>query len=274
VNGDTPDAPDDTNLFAPLDDDDSEAAEEAARMARPAVGAVTPIRDPADEPFVFRFEVGPAILKQLLEKLETLSVQPLDDCLGARHPGFYQIFLDGKPVYIGKASRPIGERLREHKRKLRGRIPLTRIGCRFAYVEDPSLVDMAEGLLIKFFEAYSAADWNRSGFGSKTTGYGRAGTRLAKWDTDFPLDFNWQIETGSAKPITLAALVRKVASEAPLPFSIPTKHRAAFNAAHPGTLNVPVATRSFKQWVTFIERNLSAGWVVQREPRTWYIVPA
>lgn len=261
------------NLFDLVDDEDVDAAEEAAAFSRPAVGAVTPIRVAADEPFVFRFEVGPAILAQLLEKLRTLEIRPLADGMNAPHPGFYQLFLDGQPVYIGKTSRTVGERLGEHVKKLRGRVPPERIGCRFAYVEDPSLVDMAEGALIKFFDARGEAEWNRSGFGSKTTGYGRAGTRGADWDTEFPPDLNWPLQAGSNYPITLDALIRMIARRAPIPFSIPRTHRTAFNAAHTGTLNVAEETQTFRQWAELVERHLAAGWTIQRESRSWYIVP-
>jgi hypothetical protein len=263
VNDDTPDIP---------NTEDIEVREEAARVARHAVGAVTLIRDPDDEQFVFRFEIGPAILIQLLEKLRQLAIRPIKECLDARHPGFYQIFLDGRPVYIGKTSRHISKRLKEHIKKLRGRFSLERVGCRFAYVEDPSLVDMAESALITFFKALGEADWNRSGVGSKTTGYGRAATRAAQWDTNFPINLNLPIEAGSPKLITLDALIRMVGKQSPIPFSIPRTYTAAFKAAHIGKHNFPVATRSFQEWVELIEKHLSTGWQVERQPRSWYIV--
>ena len=265
MNGDTSNV---TNV------EDVEAAEEAAAFARPPIGAVIPIRNPDDEPFVFRFEVGPAILVQLLEKLRQLEGRPLADCLAASYPGFYQLFLDGRPVYIGKTSRPIGVRLGEHIKTIRGRIPHHRVGCRFAYVEDPSLVDMAEQALIRFFESFGEADWNRSGFGSKTTGYGRAGTRGANWDTDFPPDFGWPVEAGSVRPMTLAQLIRMINCNAPITFTIPTKLYGAFSAAHATSLNVVGATLPFRQWATFIERQLAAGWKIERQARSWYVVPS
>src|SRR6185437_7163950 len=125
------------------DGDEEDAAEEAALRS----GAVVrPIRDEPDE-LVFRFEVGPAILAQLLEKLERIPTMPLMNALGARYPGFYQLFMGGHPKYIGKTARPIGQRLKEHARKLRHRtgIDLDAISCKYAFVEDPSLVDVAEG---------------------------------------------------------------------------------------------------------------------------------
>lgn len=271
MNGDTPDVPYDD---AEIAEEAAEVSEEAAAFARPPIGAVTPIRDPADEPFVFRFEVGPAILVQLLEKLRQLTVSPLLSCLDARYPGFYQLFLDGRPVYIGKTSRPIGVRLREHVKKIRGRIDFARMEAKFAYVEDPSLVDVAEGALINFFDSFGEADWNQSGFGSKTTGFGRAGTRGADWDTLFPPDLDWPIEAGLARPITLAQHIAKINRQAPITFTIPREHRAAFNAAHPSTISVPVTTSPFREWVEWVSRELTAGWTIRREPRSWYIVPA
>ncbi|MDP1861447.1 MAG: hypothetical protein Q8K82_22445 [Gemmatimonadaceae bacterium] len=46
---------------------------------------------------LFRFEVGPAILAQLLEKLDRIATMPLAAALNARYPGFYQIFVAGAP---------------------------------------------------------------------------------------------------------------------------------------------------------------------------------
>lgn len=263
MNRDTPNVP---------DDEDVKAAEEAEAFTRPPIGAVIPIRDPEDEPFVFRFEVGPAILIQLIEKLRGLELRPISECLGARYPGFYQIFLDGEPRYIGKAARPIGVRLSEHIKKLRGRISLDRIGCRYAYVEDPSLVDVAEGALINFFASFDAADWNMSGFGSKPTGYGRGRQTHADWDTEFPPDYDWPIKAGAPLPITLGRLVMVVASQSPIVFSIPKRHKASFKAEHATFLNVPITERTFRQWITFIEGQLAPGWTIEREARGWYIV--
>ncbi len=250
-----------------------QVAEEAAAYNRPPVGAVIPIRDPEDEPFVFRFEVGPAILIQLLEKLRGLNVLPLEASLKARYPGFYQLFLDGKPVYIGKTARPIGVRMKEHIKTMRGRISLDHIECKFAYVEDPSLVDVAEGALINFFASFGEADWNQSGFGSKTTGYGRAGTRSADWHDLFPAQLDLLVEAGNQKPVSLASLIRSINRGSPITFTIPRKHSNAFNAAYPDRRLVEVTTRPFVEWVEFVESQLRDGWRVQRESRSWYIVP-
>src|SRR5688500_1978643 len=46
----------------------------------PPVGTVTPIRDVPDE-YVFRFELGPAILAQLLETLGHIPETPISEAI-------------------------------------------------------------------------------------------------------------------------------------------------------------------------------------------------
>ncbi len=252
---------------------DIDEAEDAFNSS--GAGAVIPIRDPADEPYVFRFEVGPAILTQLLIKLRKIEVRPLLDSLHARHPGFYQLFLDGRAVYIGKAQRPIGMRLREHIRTLRGKVALGRMGCKFAYVEDPSLVNVAEGALIGFFDSLEEADWNTTGFGSKVTGFGRAGTKGANWGELFPVDLELQIEVRpkGTKALMLDGLIRLINLGAPITFTIPSKYRGSFRESHPEPLTLNVKTLPFSTWVKFVEKHLGDYWTIRREPRSWYVVP-
>ncbi|HET6568326.1 MAG TPA: hypothetical protein VFG50_10210 [Rhodothermales bacterium] len=243
-----------------------------ADSAFPHIVTVQPIRDPEDEPFVFRFELGPAILQQLLVKLDSLDTHPLTNTVSAKHPGFYQLFLDGNPVYIGKTSRTVGERLREHVKKLRGRIPLSRMACKFAYVEDPSLVDISEGALIRFFDQINAAEWNHSGFGSKATGFNRGQQVSSDWSGLFAPDLWWPVEAGANSDRTLGQIVAQVARQAPITFSIPRNFRAPFNAEHSDSINRPVATKPFVVWVRWIRMLLAEGWRIKETDTGWYIV--
>jgi hypothetical protein len=261
-----------------LPDTDAEQSEVEAELAesfaRPPIGAVKPIRDPDDEPYVFRFEVGPAILIQLLEKLRRLEVRPLIESLNAKHPGFYQLFVKEEPRYIGKTSRPIGSRLAEHAKKIRGRenLNLTDVGCKYAYVEDPSLVDVAEGALINFFGAHGAAEWNRSGFGSKVTGYNRGKQSGSDWDTLYPPNLAFAIEAGFKQPILLQSIITQIARSAPLTLSIPKTHRAAFRADHTQKVAIEIAKRPFNEWISIIKDHLAPGWHVDQQAGGWYFV--
>lgn len=267
VNGD-PEVPEEVIIAA-----EHEAEEIEQSFKRPPIGAVIPIRGSKDEPYVFRFEVGPAILTQLLQKLRQLEAVPLLAALKANYPGFYQLFLDGKPVYIGKTARPIGDRLAEHSKKISGRIPLERLTCKFAYVEDPSLVDVAEGTLINFFSVSEGGEWNRSGFGSKVTGYNRGRQSGSDWEAQFPPDLRWPIKAGAAQLMTLADLIKQIARNSPITFSLPKTHQTAFIATHPNRIHVPLQTRPFEDWIAFIERKISGDWAIDRQASAWYVEP-
>lgn len=258
-----------TDPFEGPAEDGEEESEEVLNPRR-----VTPIRDVSDE-YVFRFEVGPAILMQLQEKLTRIPEVPMEAALQAKYPGFYQLILEERPVYIGKTSRPIGTRLREHLRKLHARvgIDLQRMTCRYAYVEDPSLVDVAEGALIAVFAPLGLADWNQSGFGSKVTGYGRGGQGSSIWAEQYPPNFGVKVTAGSSTPRPLKHLVVEIASHAPLTLSIPKKVRERFDEDHPGNYHYESATRVFEEWITILEGSLNPGWHLDRQAMSWYIVP-
>ncbi|WNG19260.1 hypothetical protein [Cystobacter fuscus] len=247
--------------------------DEGDEDGEPVYRTITPIRDVPDEQ-VFRFEIGPAILRQLLEKLDKIPRSPIQEALGAKYPGFYQLFLNGEAKYIGKTSRPVGARLREHVRKLRGRvgISLENVQCRYAFVEDPSLVDVAEGALIDFFYLRGLAEWNLSGFGSKVTGYGRGRTAASEWSLQFPPDPALLLEAGADEKLTLIGLIATIGSGSSITFSVPREYKVDFKAAHPELLDVPRATRSLGEWASIVEGFLKPGWRIDRQSMSWYVV--
>jgi hypothetical protein len=251
-------------------DEDDKEAEAIGR--RRAGSAVQTIRDVPDQ-YVFRFEVGPAILAQLLKKLETIPLSSVTNALDGKYPGFYQLFHKRQPVYIGKTARPIGDRLREHAKKLRDRegIDLAEVECRYAFVEDPSLVDVAEGALISFFGERGLAEWNQTGFGSKVTGHGRGGQAASKWAGKFLPKLDLPIEAGSDSPISVHTLHGQIRKKAPLTFSVPTAFRAAFLKQHSKKTSIPRAVRPFREWVDDLESRLARGWEVERTAMSWYI---
>lgn len=231
-----------------------------------------PIRDAPDEQ-VFRFELGPAILAQLLETLRRAPLRPIRDALKeARHPGFYQIFLDGDPKYVGKTSRSIRARLREHVSKLRGRVELERVGAKFAFVEDPSLVDVSENALIDYFGEHGLAEWNATGFGSKVTGYRRGKQIASQWAQKYPANLDWPITAGRAESISLYDLIKQIASASPITFSLPKSQRPQFRKDHQEPIAVAEGERGFQEWVDLVRGSLAPGWKVETHPMGWYVV--
>lgn len=250
------------------DDESEELPEPTTR------GTVRPIHD-VDDLQVFRFEIGPAILAQLLEKLERIERQPLAQGLSAKYPGFYQLFVSGAPKYIGKTARPVGQRLKEHARKLRDRqgIPFDEIECRYLFVEDPSLVDVAEGALIDFFTARGLAEWNASGFGSKVTGHGRGGQAASQWALQYPPDFEVAFTIDGPEVMSLPDLVREVKRVAPITIAVPRKHVQKFAEDHDKPVKRGAGARTFLEWIELIESELAPEWTLTKQAESWYIVP-
>lgn len=274
--------------LAPATDEDvltAEEEEEAEKVARAAATAVTVIRD-VDDRFVFRFEVGPAILAQVLQKLDNLEEFPVLEVVEERlsglkrkrrfpgvekYRGFYQLLHHGKLQYFGKTARAIGVRLFEHEGKLFGRegIDLKAMMCKYTFVEDPSLVDMAEGTLISHFGHLAA--WNASGFGSKVTGAGRFDQKPSEWQNQFPPTPDVLVDGASGATLTLEELLKKIARPAPLNISVPKALKAAFRNEHPGKISFPSSKLPWVKWVEIFESKLGKGWEVKRGPENWVV---
>jgi hypothetical protein len=259
--------PDDTELEQEL----AEAAVYDDVAALPA-----PVLEGVDANHVFRFEVGTAILAQLRVQLRNrVAPEPITGLIRAPYAGFYQILHRGQEKYIGKTTRPIETRLGEHYQKLFGRqgMDLQQVEYKYVMVADPSLVDMAEKALILYFRNHTEASWNRSGFGSKVTGYGRRNQRPSQWSQEYPADLTARLTAGSETPIQLSQLIEQLANPCPLTLSIPAQMRDQFIAAHSEAVTVAREEREFREWGHVLETHLSPDWRIERYADAWYVVP-
>ena len=133
----------------------------------------------------FFFEFDRAFNHQLIEKFEASPAHPLTEEVAPRSKGVYALYHRGDLVYAGKALQTkLGRRLSEHYRKIAGRrnIEVGDITCRFLVIEGDWFVRAAEDALIQNYNPL----WQTSGFGSHVPGVGRPGTRVSRWDRDFP----------------------------------------------------------------------------------------
>ena len=133
----------------------------------------------------FFFEFDRAFNHQLIEKFEASPAHPLVEEVAPRSTGVYSLHYRGDLVYAGKALQTkLGRRLSEHYRKIAGRrnIEVGDITCRFLVIEGDWFVRAAEDALIQNYNPL----WQTSGFGSHVPGVGRPGTRVSRWDRDFP----------------------------------------------------------------------------------------
>lgn len=145
-----------------------------------------------NDPHHFTFDLDAGIRSQLIEHLNSTPKLALESGVGPTTSGLYAIYLDGRLVYIGKATktftksgRTLRARLGEHVRKLSERTgsDLSRFQVTYATFDSDWWVVAGEVALIR----HLAPPWNDSGFGSKTPGAGRPGTdRISEFDRLFP----------------------------------------------------------------------------------------
>src|SRR5437879_5205680 len=118
-------------------------------------------------PHHFDFDLDRGIRQQVVEKLESSPLLPLDKTTGPQASGIYALYFKRRLVYIGKASkettksrRTLRGRLAEHCGKIGGRrnINLRDMRCRYLTFASEWWVFAAEFALMMHYEP----QWNAS----------------------------------------------------------------------------------------------------------------
>ena len=173
----------------------------------------------------FRLSITKALGDQLAAALSRLGRAPLDeDSLALLHerPGVYQLYLDEKFVYVGKADKTLPGRLRNHLRKLAGRrdIDLADVTFSCLYVAEDFSALAPEQLLISHHKEMGNIPWNNNGFGNKDPGRQRDSTILKKshFDVLYPIDLDLPVGGLTPGEMTLHALLKAVKPGLPYNF--------------------------------------------------------
>jgi hypothetical protein len=144
----------------------------------------------AEDPHRFDFDLDRGIRAQVVERLEASPMLPLAKGAGPAESGIYALYLKGRLVYVGKATkgltkskRTLRSRLSEHVGKIDGRqnISLADMTCRYLTFASEWWVFAAEFALMVHYDP----EWNGSGIGSKTPGAGRPGTHPGQTHPSF-----------------------------------------------------------------------------------------
>jgi hypothetical protein len=150
----------------------------------------------------FKLSITRALADQLADALSRLRPAPLaaerlDDL--QNRPGVYELFVHGKRVYVGKASKDLPKRLRNHLSKLSGRanIDLQDVSFLCLYVDEDLEAAAPETLLIKNYRQSGEVPWNTNGFGNKDPGRNRdhSVVKAKHFDTFYPIDLDQKIDT-------------------------------------------------------------------------------
>ena len=219
----------------------------------------------------FEFDLPAALLGRLIEVLDGLGTLPLNTEGLARIPeeqGVYQLFLDGRVVYIGKTDAEAGlnKRLSRHARKIMHRVGLdpARVSFRAVRVFVFTAIDL-ESDLIRYYGGVKNIDWNGSGFGANDPGRQRDTTRIdpKNFDARFPIDIDRDLAFAIEENEIAASALARLKGALPYTFrfqgagSGSRKSHPDFEATLLTNLSGPVSPRNA---IEHIVGALPSGW--------------
>ncbi|WDO07459.1 GIY-YIG nuclease family protein [Streptomyces murinus] len=212
----------------------------------------------------FTLSITKALGDQLAYALEKLGRAPLSEESIARlkeKPGVYQLYLNGKFVYVGKADKSLPARLGNHLRKISGRrnISLDEMAFSCLYVAEDFSALAPEQLLITHHKGQGDIPWNNNGFGNKDPGRQRDSTVLKRnhFDVLFPIDLDRPIEGLQAGETTLHELLEAI--KAGLPYIFRYGKSAEFKAR---SVHVPSAAMTADEVFQLISAEIPDKWQV------------
>lgn len=206
----------------------------------------------------FEIDIIHALSTQLVDAFDKLSIGALTPSVLRtlnRGQGVYQLFLDKRLVYVGKAD-DLPKRLGEHHFKITGRngLNISDMGFKCLYVHENWTTLAPESSLISHYKAAASGDceWNGNGFGPHDPGRNREITNKAPdgFDTIYPIKINWPCSWIAPKAWNVLELLVTLKDIEKLPFLLryETEHLggtkyAHFTKGHPYhravTVNVP-----------------------------------
>lgn len=176
----------------------------------------------------FRLSITKALGDQLAQALRSLGRAPLSEESLAKleeRPGVYQLYVNARFVYVGKADRRhkgLPGRLRNHLRKLSGRSSLDLADVTFSclYVDEDFSALAPEQLLINHYKERGGIPWNNSGFGSKDPGRRRDTTVLKKdhFDVQYPINLDALVQEVIPGTNDLRTFLKKLKAGLPYNF--------------------------------------------------------
>lgn len=216
----------------------------------------------------FEFDLPAALLQNLVSVFERLEAAPLTSVLHQipEVQGVYQLFLDGRLVYIGKTDADAGlsQRLTRHSRKILHRHGLdpAQVSVKAVRVYVFTAVDL-ETQLIRHYTGKDGTEWNGSGFGSNDPGRKRDHTQPGRFDRSYPINIDLPLEIEFERASTAAAIAAAVKTALPYTFRF---QGAAPNSRKPhpdlasSRVVIDPAARTVREVIAQLTRQLPPGW--------------
>ncbi len=210
----------------------------------------------------FEIDIEVILRERLPITFEEMPAAPLTAANVAMLPekakGAYLLLLDGTPVYAGKTDTRHGfrDRLKRHADTIHGRTGLE--AARLTFKALRILVFSAfdvEAILINELKKHdrTALPWNYSGFGSNDPGRNRDGQQPAKFDLEFPIDVDFEVEDLPTGSLRLDEFLNQVKQR--LPYTLRTG-----SVPRDARVFISSSTMSVRDLLNAAMRSLPPGW--------------
>lgn len=225
----------------------------------------------------FEFDLPEALLARLIQILDGMDSATLEPDSLANIPdaqGVYQLFLDDELVYIGKTDAEAGlrKRLDRHHTKIQHRNGLdpARVSFKAVRIYVFTAVDL-ETQLIAHYGGYAKVHWNGSGFGSNDPGRERDTTTYKKthFDALFPIDIDRPLAVTLPESDTAANVFAALKTALPYVFRFQGAKRGSRKPhadLEATTVSVSTGTNTPRGIIEEVVSQLPAGWQATQLP--------
>jgi hypothetical protein len=214
----------------------------------------------------FKLSITRALADQLADSLSRLQPTPLTPySLGSiqSRPGVYELYLNDKRVYVGKASASLSSRLHNHLKKLSGRsrIRLVDVSFQCLYVDEDLEAAAPEKMLIKKYRADDGVPWNTNGFGNKDPGRNRDRSLVKSNHFDAIYPINLDLPVGSISPNVYHVDKFLIDVKSVLPFNLRfDKSSQSMGDYNLSSVEVPSRELTVRELIRLVVEALPEGW--------------
>jgi len=219
----------------------------------------------------FEFDLPQALLTHLILAFDSMEVGPLTPEIVAAMPeaqGVYQLFHQGRLVYIGKTDAQAGlkQRLSRHAWTIQHRRNLDPLEVNFKAIRVFvfTAVDL-ETQLIRHYRANAPVTWNSSGFGSNDPGRERDTTNAKPegFDALFPVDLDRDISINIESPTTAFNVLAELRKSLPYTLRFESASRGS-RRGHPDlestTVSISETNSTTRAILANVFGTLPGGW--------------
>ncbi|HMG48850.1 MAG TPA: GIY-YIG nuclease family protein [Allosphingosinicella sp.] len=222
----------------------------------------------------FEFDLPSALLEQLiaiLDGMEQGSLLPNVTQAVPNAQGVYQLFHNGKLVYVGKTDAESGlrQRLSRHAWTIQSRhkLDVTEMSFKAVEVLVFSAMDLEKALIGYYKKRKEHPTWNGSGFGSNDPGRKRDKTALKQdgFDANYPINIDIGLEAGALGPSTALEVLTQLMPSVPYTLRHERTEDALAELAATNVA-VPKDPGTLRSGIEAICAALPTGWQATRLP--------